>query len=213
MPAIVLALLAAVLDLLAVALGWHAIRVLTKPLPALILAVVAWRAGGRGARTLAAGLVLAAAGDELLLGAGDAAFLYGMLAFAAMQLAYILAYVKAGANTRINGTVATMNVLYVVALVFVLRAVVPHAGVFAAPLVVYAVLLLVMACLAAQMPAATRFGAAFFVLSDSLLAVSKFLPSASLQPRAAELVVMGTYVTAQILITLGMTRGPSVTAS
>ena len=215
MPGFVLALLAAVLDLLAAALGLDGVRVVTKPLPALILAVLAWRAGSRPCRILALGLLFAAAGDELLLNTGDAFFLSGMLAFAAMHITYIRAYFSNGAVRRPGGTAQALTMVYAIVLVLALAYLIPIAGTFKVPLVLYGLLLAFMAAYAAQMPRATAIGGAIFMLSDLTLAFAKFagLP---LAPRLTELAVMTTYFAAQILIAYGMTRtqsAPGVTAS
>ena len=90
-----LAALAAVVDLICAAAGWESARTVTKPLPALVLSYGAWRVP-RVPRFLAAGLVAAAIGDELLLQAGELTFMLGMCAFAAMHVCYIATFARLG---------------------------------------------------------------------------------------------------------------------
>lgn len=208
MPGIVGSVLAAALDLVAAAFGWHDLRRLTKPLPALILTVVAWRAGGESRRVLAFGLLLAALGDEVLLNSGDIAFMAGMGAFAAMQIAYIVAYLKAGASFKPVTRRAWISLAYAGLALLLFSWLLPKTGSMAAPLVLYAFLLFVMASLALQMPRATAWGGAIFMCSDMILAIVKF-QAPMLDPKSAELIVMGSYFTAQVLIVRGMMRaGP-----
>jgi alkenylglycerophosphocholine/alkenylglycerophosphoethanolamine hydrolase len=214
MPGFVFALLAAGLDLLAVALGWHAIRVLTKPLAALILAVLAWRTGTRPCRILGAGLVLAATGDELLLRSDSASFMAGMGAFALMQIAYVAAFLASGSSLfpRVRPQWPFFGFLAV----FLLWAwadawIVPAAGSMKVPVAIYSVLLLLMVSNASQLQkhGLVTLGAIVFMFSDLTLASAKFLPAFPLAPRSTELVVMGTYFAAQLLIAWGMTHaGP-----
>ncbi|HET9029015.1 MAG TPA: lysoplasmalogenase [Candidatus Aquilonibacter sp.] len=207
MPPIVLAVLGAALDLLAAALGWHDLRIITKPLPALILALAAWHAGGRPCRILGLGLIFAAVGDELLLRTGSAFFMAGMAAFALMQISYMLAFLGQGARwnptSRLRAAAASA---YGIAYILLLTRLLPHAAGFGAPLVVYGFLLILMASFAAQLSPAVAIGGLCFVVSDLTLASAKFLPSFPLAPRLTELVVMGTYFAAQILIAWGMTN-------
>ncbi|MDE2481087.1 MAG: lysoplasmalogenase [bacterium] len=173
-----------------------------KPLPALALALLAWR--GEAPRLLAVGLVFAALGDALLLGRGDTWFLAGMLAFAAMHLCYIAAFARAGHPLpwKAKGFVGA----YVAALVGNLVLLVPHAGPMRLPLVVYSALLVAMASMSLRVGLLAGIGGALFMASDTLLAFAKFAPAFPLAPSLAQALVLVTYYAAQLLIVTGMLR-------
>ncbi len=174
-----------------------------KPLPALILALLAWRSGG-SARILAAGLAFAALGDALLLGRGDGAFLAGMLAFAAMHVCYITAFARLAGRRPVAAPGAI--VAYAAALIAALVLLLPHAGTFAAPLVAYSLLLVAMASAALRLGPMTALGGALFLASDTLLAFAKFMPGFALAPWLAQALVLVTYYAAQVLIATGSLR-------
>ena len=200
MPGIVLSILVAIFDLLAAALGWSTVRAVSKPLVAIVLAVLAWRGGSR---TVAGGLVAAALGDELLLNPGANFFLLGMLAFVAMHASYITAFWRSGAN-RPNAMSSVIGALYVVALLGSDVVLVPSAGTFAVPLIAYGVFLVAMAYTALDVARLTAIGGAIFMSSDTLLAYLKFWPAFPLAPKPTMLVIDATYFAAQILIVAGL---------
>lgn len=200
MPGIVLSILVAVVDLLAAALGWSTVRVVSKPLVAIVLAVLAWRSGSR---TVAGGLIAAALGDELLLNPGANFFLLGMLAFVAMHASYIAAFWRAGAN-RPNATSSAIGALYVAALLGSDAVLVPSAGTFAVPLIAYGFFLVAMAYTALDVARLTAIGGAIFMSSDTLLAYLKFWPAFPLATKPTMLVIDATYFAAQILIVAGL---------
>jgi len=174
--------------------------VVTKPLVAVILAVVMWRAGSK---TLAAGLVAAAIGDELLLNPGATFFLLGMLAFVAMHASYITAFLRSGAK-RPNVTSSAIGVAYVAALMGSDLILVPSAGTFAVPLVAYGLFLVTMAYTAVDVAPLTAVGGAIFMCSDTALAYLKFWPAFPLASQPAMLAIDATYFAAQILIVAGL---------
>jgi uncharacterized membrane protein YhhN len=204
---IAVALLAAVVDLVATALGWHEVRLATKPLPALLLAIAAARAR-RVPRPLVTGLLFAALGDEVLLQSGSLFFMLGMGAFALMHVCYIAAFRSLGSG---KGRVVPMpwHVLPYVAAQSSLDVMLwPLAGNIAVPIVVYSVLLAAMAACALDAAGRTGArsgmliagGAAVFMISDTLLAFSQFWPAFPLSPSTSELAVMSTYFIAQLAI-------------
>jgi uncharacterized membrane protein YhhN len=188
------------------------VRILTKPLVAVLLAVTAWQAKAPGPRRLSIGLLAAAAGDELLLSDESTRFLLGMVCFAVMHGWYIAAYLALSAG-RIKPR-PVVNAALTVAVVFIVLTIAPHAGNFAWPLVGYSIVLAVMVLFAldlvgnidgsAAWPIA--LGALAFMLSDILLAFVKFYPRFPLSGTNAELAVVGTYFAAQIAIASGVVR-------
>lgn len=189
-------------------LAWLA--VLLKPLPALALAAFAWRTGGRGPRRLAAGLLLAAAGDVLLLDTAPLRFLAGMACFAAMHVCYILAYTTL-TPTRPKPR-PLVNAALTIAVAFTVVTLAPHAGSLALPLAIYSVLLATMVLFALDLigrvnrtgAIAVAAGALAFMLSDTLLAFSMFYPHFVLHDAAATAAVLASYYLAQTLIALGV---------
>jgi len=206
-----LAALAAVVDLICAAAGWESARVLTKPLPALVLAFGAWRVP-RVPRFLAAGLVAAAIGDELLLHSGELTFILGMCAFAAMHVCYIAAFARLGRGAGFVKRLPWLLLPFAALVVGTNVILGPQAGTFALPVAVYSALLGAMAVCAVD--AAGRVnaraawliagGALVFMASDTTLAFAKFSRGFPLTGTAAELAIVGTYFVAQIAIATGV---------
>jgi uncharacterized membrane protein YhhN len=206
-----LAALAAVVDLICAAAGWESARVLTKPLPALVLAFGAWRVP-RVPRFLATGLVAAAIGDELLLHAGELTFMLGMCAFAAMHVCYIAAFARLGRGAGFVKRLPWLLLPFAALVVGTNVILGPQAGTFALPVAVYSALLGAMAVCAVD--AAGRVnaraawliagGALVFMASDTTLAFAKFSRGFPLTGTAAELAIVGTYFVAQIAIATGV---------
>jgi uncharacterized membrane protein YhhN len=205
---------AAILDLVCIAaLGPDApVRLITKPLPALFLAAMAFGRGGGTMRWLGAGLFLAAIGDETLLHAGTTPFLIGTLCFAAMHRCYIGAYMTIGAGAaRFRLPIA---IALATAVVATLVAIVPHAGSLGIAVGVYSFVLAAMVLFALNLvgridPRAGLSiggGALIFMISDTLLAYVTFYPGFPLSGKVAELAIVGTYFAAQLLIASGVVR-------
>lgn len=213
---IVASLLAAALDVLAIAFGWHHARIVTKPLPAVLLAAAAWQSGSRPNRLLAIGLVLAGLGDELLLGAGHTAFVAGMAAFAGMQALYIAAFEALPrprpGGWRTNAPWLIAAAIYGGMAFDIVKRVLPTSGSLAWPVSIYALLLNAMAMQAFSllqtlpieygMPIAA--GGALFVASDSILALSTFGKLPGILHANANVLIATTYFAAQLLIAYGM---------
>jgi uncharacterized membrane protein YhhN len=206
-----LAALVAVVDLVCAMAGWEAARAVTKPLPALILAIAVWRTP-RAPRIFAAGLVAAAAGDELLLHAGELLFMLGMCAFAAMHLCYIAAFARLGSGSGLVRRLPWLLLPFAALVVGTNVLLGPQAGSLALPVAVYSALLGAMAVCA--LDAAGRVntraawliagGALVFMTSDTMLAFAKFWPGFPLSGAYSELAIVGTYFAAQIAIAAGV---------
>jgi uncharacterized membrane protein YhhN len=207
---VVLAALAAVADLVCAAAGWEAARAVTKPLPALLLAIAAWRAP-RVPRIFAAGLVAACVGDELLLQLSELAFMLGMCAFAAMHICYIAAFARLGSGAGFVKRAPWLLLPFAALVVGTNVILGPQAGTFALPIAVYSALLGAMAVSAVD--AAGRVtaraawliavGALIFIASDTTLAFAKFSHGFPLSGTAAELAIVGSYFAAQIALAMG----------
>jgi uncharacterized membrane protein YhhN len=149
-----------------------------------------------------AGLVCSLAGDVLLMLPRER-FVAGLAAFLVAHLLYIRAF-------TLGGVLTTWWIVLPLAAygAVLLRILLPHvpAG-LKAPVAIYALVLLAMACTAVghaggRVPAAlcALLGGLFFVVSDSALAIDRFA-----RPfRGANAVVLGTYYAAQTLIALSV---------
>lgn len=150
-------------------------RSVVKTLPLLLFAYAAWVSGREA--FLITGLFLSALGDMALSRRGEAAFMFGLAAFALAHLLYILHFlVLADAPLWeafvINPAMAVFLVAYgVLAEVWL----VPYTGHLKLAVRVYILLITLMGIAALAMPIGLAFvGAAFFIASDTLLALQMF---------------------------------------
>jgi uncharacterized membrane protein YhhN len=209
MPAALLGLvvLLGVGHIVARAQGLTRVAGVLKPLPIALLAAVALGAGGNEdasyRRLVGAALVASMAGDVFLLSATR--FVAGLLCFLVAHLLYIAAFAPAA---FIGAWAAWLLVPFVGFALLVLRRLWPHLGRRRAPVSVYVAVITTMGWLAtlralggdvapeSGLPAMA--GAFAFLASDATLALDRFA-----QPfRGAQILVMSTYYTAQVLLTL-----------
>jgi uncharacterized membrane protein YhhN len=94
--------------------------------------------------------------------------------------------------------------VYMLVVAALLVVIVPSAGPLSIPVVLYGTLLTAMAVLAGGVSRLAGTGAAIFVVSDLAIAVSTFVLHGTLVQ--AELVIMSTYLLAQVLIVLGVVQ-------
>lgn len=189
---------------------------LTKPLlvPLLLawLVVAAWRRWSAPLVWLGVGLVFAWAGDLLLMGEGDTAFLLGVAAFLGMQVCYIVAFLRVPGPGLVRAwkiAVIPYAIVWVVLMVLVW----PGAEDMRIPLLVYSGVITAMAVaaldLVLRLPQVLAWrvaaGAALFLVSDALIALTSFGPLTEGPGMSA--LVMATYVAAQGLIVTGFTHG------
>lgn len=147
-----------------------------------------------------AALVFSWVGDLLLIGDGDLFFVLGVAAFLGAQICYIVGfrpYAVLG-PLRARPWLALPYVAYGVALLAVML---PDLGGLAVPVAVYATALVTMAVLATGVSPSTAVGAIFFLLSDSLIAMTGLT---DLLPEWAGSLIMPTYIVGQLLIVLGV---------
>jgi uncharacterized membrane protein YhhN len=178
------------------------LRVIVKPVPALALAALTLSAGG-AARLVGAGLLLSACGDVLLELPGG--FLPGLGSFLLGHLMYVAAFVRLAPG--LHPALVLPFAGYAVVLMTVLD---PHLGSMRVPVLAYAIVLSLMAWrAAARMPLAPRgrlrplaglLGAVFFMCSDTLIAIGRFVaPFTGERPS-----IMVTYWLAQVLIAISV---------
>lgn len=177
-------------------------------MPALALVLLTLPTGDRGpAWPWALGALAASwVGDSLpRVVPEDAQFLSMVGGFAVAQVLWIVAF------TRVARGRAPMawTLLLIVVAVALLAVTVPHAGMLAPAVVIYGLLLLAVAWIAASHGFIGGMGGALFVLSDGLIALGAFRPEMVDWPHR-DIAVMATYVAAQALfvVVILLTRSP-----
>lgn len=210
MAAVILSALAglsAVLAILSDARGRRARFLVLKPLTMILIIAVGFTAEApffSGYKILVlAGLGCSLAGDVFLM-FPEKWFRAGLASFLAAHICYILAF-KPGPGEPVSTVVLLPFVIYGL---LVFRTLAPSLGGLKLPVLVYIAAITVMAWLAAN-----RFielggrktllafsGALLFLISDSVLAYDRFARKFA----PAQLIVLGTYFPAQILIALSI---------
>ena len=148
------------------------------------------------------GLALSWVGDVAL----DRSLAVGLAFFLAAHLAYIATFQLAFPQRR-PARWAALAVPWFLALLVLVG---PLLGGMLAPVVLYSAILGLMAVWASRGTPQTAVGALLFVASDTILAFRTFTPR--LQHNNWRLLVMPTYLTAQLLISLGVLRADEQTA-
>lgn len=184
--------------------------------PLIVISLMVWlysstNLKGRFHKRIFTGLIFALAGDVLLmLQAGRPMFfIYGLISFLLCHIFYIRAFTL---DHRSNPKHRTPYFLWIVGvfaifcsgLFFYLQ---PKLGVMQFPVLMYAIIITVMALMAVNRYGKVNifsfklilYGALFFLLSDSVLAINKFTQTI---PQAGVL-IMATYMIAQYLIVYG----------
>ena len=206
----------AVADLTAIATGHFEWRVVTKPPLMVLLAgvvVTAYPRLDRARRLLVAALLFSVAGDTVLLGTSDAAFIGGTAAFAFSHLAYIACFSLCGSGKGLVQQRPWLIVLYALAWGIATAILWPHLGALAPVVVSYSLLLTTMAVFALNLVGRIELrsaifvaaGAAIYMSSDTNIAFGRFDPA--LAPPHVDFLIMLTYLIAQSLIVAGI-AGP-----
>lgn len=181
-----------------------------KTAPILLLAAYAFLA--QAPLLLVLALVLGVLGDAFLAYDGEPPFIAGLVAFLLSHLAYIALFWPSVEP----GLVIASAWRYTAAWTFVILAGMMllvlwrPAGPLATAVAIYAVAMVVMALSAlALKPAPPSAGAVLFVVSDTALAIQKFLvrPDAPVTKRLKP-VIWGTYYAAQLVFTLAIAGLP-----
>ena len=166
----------------------------------VLLALVAWRTQFR---LFAVALLFSAAGDALLASDGERWFVPGLAAFLTTHLLYAtiflrdprLPHISLRGGRRFAAVLIPLFAVVYAAFLF------PRLGALAAPVVGYIAAIVAMALLALRVaPVSVPVGAVMFMVSDSLLALDKFVWSAQwIGP-----LIWISYAAAQLLIAFGM---------
>ena len=180
-----------------------ALRSVIKTLPLGVMAGMAYAAGAP--LVLAGGFALSALGDLALSRRGEAAFLTGLIGFAAAHLAYIWVFASM-AQGAVPLVPAAILLIYAASSELWLA---PHTGTLRWPVRGYVALITGMGLAALMLPAGyglVLLGAGLFIASDTLLAVQMFrmAPDHPLQ-RGVSMALWALYIAAQGLILWGFT--------
>lgn len=180
------------------------LRSVFKTLPLLCFAGAAWVAGAPV--YLVMGLLLSALGDWSLSRDGDAAFLYGLAAFALAHIVYVLAFT--GVSNVMPWEAFVERPILAGAMIAIAVSselwLAPYVGALVFPVRIYVAVIAMMALSAMVLPFAyglAALGAALFVLSDLILSAQLFrLSAGSVSARIASYGVWGFYIGGQALI-------------
>lgn len=198
-----LAVASVYLPMTAAAPSW--LRSVVKTVPLTAFALAASIAGA--SPWLVAALAFSAAGDFALSRRGDAAFLYGLAAFALAHVVYIFLFLSlSGASLWGAFAFVPLGALSLVA--FGLSAelwLVPFVGRLRWAVRLYVLAITLMGLAAFTLPfGAITLGAVLFIASDTLLAVQLFrLEAGNRLSRPLGWSVWGLYVAGQALILSG----------
>jgi uncharacterized membrane protein YhhN len=151
-----------------------------------------------------AGLVASLAGD-IALALPEKWFATGLAAFLVAQVLYIMAF-RPGPTRPVSVGIFLPFILYGLLIYFILR---PGLGPLKLPVFAYVGAIIIMAGFAASRyvalgglkPLFAFVGAVLFLISDSVLAYDRF--GRKLGP-AVQIVILGTYFPAQLLIALSV---------
>lgn len=194
------------LSMACAALGWVELHRVFKPLAMLVAMAVVLQARPRGLRWLLAALAASLAGDVFLMFPGY--FIPGLVAFLLAHLAYIALF-----RQQVGWLPNRRALMAVVGVAGGMYGVLWFGGLPAglrAPVAAYVVAIALMAAQAIGRATVLRdkpsvlvaVGALCFMLSDTLLAINRFVTPLPMSP----VWVLGTYYTAQCLIVAGLLR-------
>lgn len=177
-----------------------------KVIPALSLALLVFRSSpGLKGRLIGIGLIFSGAGDIFLELDRVNYFAFGLGAFLVAHLFYISAFLK---NLKIKtprSIIALVVIAYCISIEFLLF---PKLGEMTIPVSAYVFVIMVMGVAAATGASnhyLTVIGASVFIISDSFIAVDKFVSPIPL----CNTWVMILYFSAQFLIATGSSRKSS----
>ncbi|UJP65829.1 lysoplasmalogenase [Mongoliitalea daihaiensis] len=209
-------LLVSMLDIFLTANGQQEERLYTKTLIMPLLGMYFWQVSHALKNTyirkaMMAALIFSWIGDTLLL--WQQLFLYGLGAFFMAHICYIFAFKISQKQPFKIGTVNFLklflyNLPFYIGAAFVYFLVNPGLGPMKIPVVAYIIIIVMMATTARERYKETSpesfwqvlIGASLFMISDSIIAINLFFKPF---PEASVL-IMGSYVVAQLLIVRGI---------
>jgi uncharacterized membrane protein YhhN len=171
-----------------------------KAIPAISLSALALVtvSGSRG-KLLFASLLLCAAGDVALEIGAEKYFIIGLGFFLIAQIMFIVTFSRDFKMQKSRIPIIVIFAIYALAMAIVMT---PSLREMAIPVYFYLVVITLMGIFAALRAAKnklTLYGAVSFIVSDSIIAINKFM----MPVPAADYLVMVTYYLALFLITFG----------
>ena len=212
-------LVVSIINILSLLFSVNGLFEVTKPLIVLLLlAHYITHAQARSMIVIGA-LVFCLAGDVLLLFTvkNELFFMGGLAAFLAGHILYVSSYRQHQNAEGMEVLLSTQRIHFAMPIVLAGTGLIvilfPALGSMKLPVTLYAVVLMVMAITALMRYGKTTrvsfwfvfSGALLFMISDSALAVNKFLHPFD----HASVIIMVTYITAQYLIVEGIVRHPA----
>lgn len=209
-------LVVSLLDIFFTANGETELRIYSKPFILIPLWIYFYLSSGdiKGSlirKSISAALIFSWIGDVLLIFPN--LFLYGLGAFLMAHICYIIGFKISQTNPFVVGQVNFIRLFFVNLPIYILAAFVyflinPGLGSMKVPVVIYLIVIVMMASTAReryQKTIPTSFwqvfiGAMLFLISDGILAINLFFKPF---PESG-ILVMGTYVVAQLLIVMGI---------
>ena len=192
----------AALDLIGVGLGLQWMQVVFKPLIMISLILLYLASSEKRNRLYLAALVFSFLGDVFLLDKNDF-FLFGVGAFLIAQLFYIV-LVRRNSPDLGQRSLLMAAPPFIVYLILLMSLLMPGLGTLKYPVLVYGMVISFFGITALQNQITRRkassgillVGAVLFIVSDSLIAINKFVEPHMVYPVA----IMLTYVLAQYFI-------------
>jgi uncharacterized membrane protein YhhN len=193
----------AVTDLVAELAHWNVVSLvaLALAMPLLLGFLLTARPRDRLTTLVAIGLVFSWCGDVF-----GFAILIKIAFFLIAQLCYAGAFWPYRARSLLRRR-PPLAALYGLAVLAIVVVVAPAAGVLAPAVIIYGATIGTMAVLATGISRLTAVGAAIFVVSDTIIAVTTFVIPGRLG--IDNFLIMTTYLLAQVLIVLGVVRAPA----
>lgn len=197
----------ALTDVVSVIINNSQLRYVVKPLILISLLCFYLKSTNKINKQYIVALLLCLAGDVFLLFAGKQNFILGLVSFLLGHVFYIIILTKR--IDKIEHHKMLKAVLpFIMVFVVLISILFSSLGVMLLPVIVYGLTICIMGIVAFYNYLVKKnttnllffIGASFFILSDSLLAINKFL-----QPKhILAILVMVTYITAQYLICKAM---------
>ena len=155
------------------------------------------------------GFFFSLSGDTFLMFNGEKYFMFGLGSFLITHIFYIFTFSR---NWLKTNTLARISFIgFSLIMLFLLKNNVGNSLII--PIVIYMITITIMAISASERNTNSEsfrmvlLGAILFLLSDSLIAIDKFIVPISFQT----FLIMGTYVLAQYLIAIGFLKRNSLT--
>ena len=174
-------------------------KLLLMPTLALAVVLVVRPRRSRAALLLLAGVLFSWGGDAPLTIPGDGWFVFGLSSFLVAHLCYLALFAWGGLGLRAPRPWALVYLAWYGVLMVLLW---PHLGGLALPVAAYGLVLCAMAAVSSGLTPTVACGGALFVVSDSLLALNRFVPDYAFGLN--DVAVMLSYIAAQGLIAWGV---------